>query len=152
MREDKREKVEKERFNGVLDRLWKTVTLKVVRYKTLKGKKDPTKSLFSMRPPTLLMHVWLSLLHLAEECIEEGEIVRESGVPLVITVVEKLLTEVLSRLHAAACTPHVTPGGGPPGRGLEFAVGMQEGMEVWCWRMLSLQQQKEKDLVWYVCI
>ena len=94
------------------------------------------------------------LVILSEECIEEGEIVRESGIDLVIDAVEQLISEVLARLHAATCAPHLTPAGASskagPGRGLEFAVGMQEGLEMWCSGMLTLIQQKGRDSARYV--
>ena len=98
--------------------------------------------------PFLCKYLYVSISLLLEECIEEGEIVYESSVLLVLSVVEKLLSEILSRLHAAACTPHLTPGGGGAGAGLELAVGMQEGLEGWCQRLLELFQQEERDYIW----
>ncbi len=83
---------------------------------------------------------------LLEEGLEEGEIVRESGVDMVINAVEQLILEVLRRLHAATCAPHLTPEGkAESGRGLEFAVGMHEGLEMWCRGMLALLEQKGAD-------
>jgi len=72
-------------------------------------------------------------------------------VHLVIDAVELLIAEILSRLHTATCAPHLTPGAWltsgkvGPGRRLEFVVGMQEGLEMWCSGLLALVQQKGRD-------
>lgn len=77
---------------------------------------------------------------------------RESAVNHVISVCPHVMREVLSRLHRAACTPHLVPSpvGGKGGvtsggRDLEFAMGMQEGMKVWCHRMLDLLQHRDAN-------
>ena len=53
--------------------------------------------------------------------------------------------EVLSRLYSAT-SRHLTPSG-PSSGGLEFAVGLQGGLEGWC----QLLMRTEVDSVQYVC-
>lgn len=85
----------------------------------------------------------------AEACIEEGEIVRESSLHDVLRGCRRVMSEVLSRLHAAACVPHLTPGGGKVGgQDLELAMGLQEGMEAWCDRLLHRLLSKDRDHEW----
>ena len=55
------------------------------------------------------------------------------------------MSEVLSRLHSAV-SQHFTPSV-PSSGGLEFAVGLQEGLEGWC----QLLMTTELDSVEYVC-
>ena len=83
-----------------------------------------------------------STLSTPEEAMEEGEILRESDVHVVMKGCQDVMGVVLSRLHCASCVPHLTPGVvGGGGKGsvldLEFAIGVQEGMEVWCRRCSS---------------
>lgn len=67
-----------------------------------------------------------------------------------------MMCEVLSRLHSAACIPHLVPGGMAGGKGgvafggkdLDFAVGMQEGVETWCRRLLDLLKEDKGDEIW----
>ena len=56
------------------------------------------------------------------------------------------MSEVLSRLHSAM-SKHFTPLV-PPSGGLEFAVGLQGGLEGWCCQLLMTT---ELDSVEYVC-
>ncbi len=66
----------------------------------------------------------------SEECIEEGEIVRESSVHYIIKCCGRVLEEIVSRLHTASSSPHLAPVGGGRGRDLEFAVGLQNNNNV----------------------
>ena len=94
-------------------------------------------------------------LTLSEEAIEEGEIVRESPVQLVVDGCCGVMGEVLSRLHSSACVPHLTPGQGEGvvgGSDLELVVGLQSGVEEWCDRLLLLCQQEDGDVIWYIYI
>ncbi len=78
----------------------------------------------------------------SEECIEEGEIVWESSVHYIIKCCGRVLEEIVSRLHTAS-SPHLPPVGG--GRDLEFSVGLQEAMLVWCQKLLEVLEEKGKE-------
>ena len=85
-----------------------------------------------------------------EAAIEEGEIVRESAVHHVIRGSERVMRSVLSRLHTAACVPHLTPTKGGKvgvvgGSDMELPQGLQEGMTEWCDRMLALLSLQEEE-------
>lgn len=87
----------------------------------------------------------------SEEAIEEGEIVKESTHHLVIKACRQIMGEILTPLHAAASVSHLMPRGGVApigGRDLEFAVGLQEGMTMWCERLLELLQEPGGDEPW----
>lgn len=80
----------------------------------------------------------------AEEAMEEGEIMR-SPAKLVVEGCEHVMSEVLSHLQpAASCqlTPLQLSDGGS--RGVEFAVGLQGGLEGWCQDLMK----PEPDSVW----
>lgn len=89
-----------------------------------------------------------------EASMEEGEIVKKSSVDLAINGCQRVMSAVLSHLHSAACTPHLTPMGAKVGVAggcsLDFAIGMQEGLEVWSDSLLRLLQQRQQNEVWCV--
>ena len=79
---------------------------------------------------------------------------RESLFQQVLSCCQCLMTELLSRLHTAACTPHLVPsttgkgGVASSGRGLDFALGMQQGLGAWCRWLLHLLRQREGVEEW----
>ncbi len=56
-----------------------------------------------------------------------------------------LWREIVSRLHTAFSSPHLAPVGGGGGGDLEFAVGLQEAMLVWCQKLLEVLEEKGKE-------
>jgi hypothetical protein len=92
-----------------------------------------------------------------EASIEEGEIVRESTLHHVIAGCKHLMEEVVNRLHSVPS--HTSPGGGggkgspggmEEGKDLELALCLQEGVDVWCDRMLEQLLESDRDHEWYV--
>ena len=92
--------------------------------------------------------------------MEEGEIAHNSTGKAVAGSCKTLMVEILTRMHSSACLPHLVPGQTPPkatphgqnqqgsvvgdGCGLELAIGLQCGLEQWCWQLL--EQVKESSL------
>ena len=86
--------------------------------------------------------LFMSMHLILEESMEEGEIVHVSPVRGVVVGCEGVMAEVLAQLHTAS-QYHLSPSGAA-GKGVEFAVGLQSGVEEWCkWMM-----EPDPDTVW----
>ncbi len=72
---------------------------------------------------------------------------REFSVHYIIKCCGRVLEEIVSRLHTASSSPHLAPvgGGGGGGKNLEFSVGLQEAMLVWCQKLLEVLEEKGKE-------
>ena len=76
---------------------------------------------------------------------------RESLLHRVLKGCRSVMMGLLTRLHSAACLPHLAPGaaaGKLDGQGLELAVGLHEGVVTWCHRILQLHHSNHPDQEW----